>query len=214
MRQLSLIDKLLSEVDQSMRTVYAVAPASTRSVAPQNLTERSDLTDAERNKAASLMRINHAGEIAAQGLYRGQASTAKDNHIKQQMAESAAEENDHLNWCETRLKALDSHKSYLNPLWYWGSFSIGAMAGAAGDRWSLGFVKETEDQVGQHIAKHLEKLPLADLASRDVLLQMQADEQHHADVAEAAGAAKLPFPIRKLLMPLTSKVMTGLSAKI
>ena len=214
MRQLSLIDKLLAEVDQSMRTVYAVAPASTRSVAPQNLTERSGLTDAERNKAASLMRINHAGEIAAQGLYRGQASTAKDNHIKQQMAESAAEENDHLNWCEIRLKALDSHKSYLSPLWYWGSISIGAMAGAAGDRWSLGFVKETEDQVGQHIAEHLEKLPEADVASRDVLLQMQADEQHHADVAEAAGAAKLPFPIRKLLMPLTSKVMTGLSAKI
>ena len=213
MRQLSLLDKLLTEVDQSMRTVYVGAPASSRSVVPKNLTEKSDLTDADRKQSASLMRINHAGEIAAQGLYRGQAMNAKNPAIKLQMAESAAEESDHLNWCEARLKALDSHQSYLSPLWYWGSFSLGAIAGAAGDRWSLGFVKETEDQVGQHIAKHLEKLPEADVASRDVLLQMQVDEQHHADVAEAAGAAQLPFPIRKLLMPLTSKVMTGLSAK-
>lgn len=214
MRRLSLFDKLLSEIDQSMRTVYAGAPASLRSVVPDHLTEKSDLTDVERKQAASLMRINHAGEIAAQGLYRGQALNAKNPEIKQQMAESAAEENDHLNWCEARLEALDSHKSFLNPLWYWGSFSIGAAAGAAGDRWSLGFVKETEDQVGHHIDKHLAKLPKADEASREVLLQMQADEQHHAEVAQAAGAAKLPFPIRKVLMPLTSKVMTGLSAKI
>ena len=214
MRQLSLLDKLLTEVDQSMRTVYAGAPASTRAGIPENLTEKSDLSDAEKKQSASLMRINHAGEIAAQGLYRGQAMNAKNPVIKQQMAESAAEENDHLNWCEARLTALDSRKSYLSPLWYWGSFSIGAIAGAAGDRWSLGFVKETEDQVGQHISRHLEKLPEADEASRAVLLRMQADEQHHAEVAEAAGAAKLPFPIRKMLMPLTSKVMTGLSAKI
>jgi len=214
MRQLSLLDRLLNEVDQSMRTVYAGAPASTRSVVPENLTKKPDLSDAERKHAASLMRINHAGEVAAQGLYRGQAMNAKNPVVKQQMAESAAEENDHLNWCEARLDALDSHKSLLSPLWYWGSFSIGAIAGAAGDRWSLGFVKETEDQVSQHISRHLEKLPEADTVSRDVLLQMQADEQHHAEVAEAAGAAKLPFPIRKVLMPLTSKVMTRLSAKI
>ena len=214
MRQLSLLDKLLTEVDQSMRTVYAGAPASTRPVAPDNISAKSDLTDEERKQSASLMRINHAGEIAAQGLYRGQAMNAKNPAIKAQMAESAEEENDHLNWCEARLTALDSHKSYLSPLWYWGSFSLGAIAGAAGDRWSLGFVKETEDQVGHHISQHLEKLPAADKASRDVLLQMQIDEQHHADVAEAAGAAKLPFPIRKVLMPLTSRVMTGLSAKI
>jgi len=214
MRQLTRFDRLLSEVGQSLRTVYAGAPASTRPVAPDNLTEKSDLTDVQRKQAASLMRVNHAGEVAAQGLYRGQAMYAKNPKIKAQMAESAAEESDHLNWCEARLEALDSHISYLSPLWYWGSFGLGAMAGKAGDRWSLGFVKETEDQVGQHIAKHLDKLPEADIASRDVLLQMQADEQHHADVAEAAGAAKLPFPIRKILMPLTSKVMTGLSAKI
>ena len=214
MRQLSFLDKILTEVDQSMRTVYAGAPASTRSVAPKNLTEKSDLSESERKHAASLMRVNHAGEVAAQGLYRGQALNAKSEAVKQQMAESAAEENDHLNWCEARLTALDSHRSYLSPLWYWGSFSIGAIAGAAGDKWSLGFVKETEDQVGAHINKHLLKLPKADQASRDVLLQMQADEQHHADVAAAAGAARLPFPIRKIIMPLTSKVMTGLSAKI
>ena len=214
MRQLNLLDKLLVEVDQSMRTIHAGAPASTRSVSPDNLSEKPELTDAERKQAASLMRINHAGEIAAQGLYRGQAMNAKNPVVKQQMAESAAEENDHLNWCEARLKALDSHKSYLSPLWYWGSFSIGAVAGAAGDRWSLGFVKETEDQVGKHISRHLEKLPEADDVSRSVLLQMQRDEAHHAEVAEAAGAAQLPFPVRKVLMPLTSKVMTGLSSKI
>jgi len=214
MRQLSLLDRLLTEVDQSMRTVYADAPASIRSATPKNLTEKPDLSDAGRKHAASLMRVNHAGEVAAQGLYRGQAMNARNPVIKQQMAESAAEENDHLNWCEARLKALDSHKSYLSPLWYWGSFSIGAIAGAAGDRWSLGFVKETEDQVSLHISKHLEKLPEADTVSREVLLQMQVDEQHHAEVAEAAGAARLPFPIRKILMPLTSKVMIGLATKI
>ncbi len=214
MRQLSLLDKLLTEVDQSLRTVYVGAPASARSETPENLTQKADLSETERKQAASLMRVNHAGEIAAQGLYRGQAMNAKNPEIKRQMAESAAEENDHLNWCEARLIALDSHKSYLSPLWYWGSFSIGAVAGAAGDHWSLGFVKETEDQVGKHISRHLEKLPEADTVSRDVLLQMKADEQHHAEVAQAAGAVKLPFPIRKVLMPLTSKVMTGLSAKI
>ncbi|MGB1311893.1 MAG: 2-polyprenyl-3-methyl-6-methoxy-1,4-benzoquinone monooxygenase, partial [Leucothrix sp.] len=206
MRQLTVIDKILTEIDQSMRTVYAGAPASIRPVAPENLTDKPDLSETERRQASSLMRVNHAGEVAAQGLYRGQAMNAKNLAIKQQMAESAAEENDHLHWCEARLKALDSHKSYLSPLWYWGSFSIGAAAGAAGDRWSLGFVKETEDQVGKHIDKHLEKLPQADEVSRAVLLQMRADEQHHADVAQAAGAAKLPFPIRNILMPLTSKV--------
>jgi ubiquinone biosynthesis monooxygenase Coq7 len=152
--------------------------------------------------------------VSAQGLYRGQALTAKDPVVKAQMEESAAEENDHLNWCEARIHALDSHKSYLNPVWYWGSFGIGALAGRAGDRWSLGFVKETEDQVTKHINSHLQTLPAADKASHAVLLQMKEDEQHHADVAQDAGAAQLPWPIRKVFMPITSKVMTGLSSKI
>lgn len=214
MRRLSVIDKLLSELDQSMRTVHAEAPSSERDISLGNLSEVADLTDAERKQAASLMRINHAGEVSAQGLYRGQALTAKDPHIKAQMEESAAEENDHLNWCEARIDALGSHKSFLNPVWYWGSFGIGALAGKAGDRWSLGFVKETEDQVTKHINSHLQKLPAADKASHAVLLQMKEDEQHHADVAQDAGAAKLPWPVRKVFMPITAKVMTGLSSKI
>lgn len=214
MRRLSVIDKLLSELDQSMRTVHAEAPSSDRDISLGNLSEVADLTDAERKQAASLMRINHAGEVSAQGLYRGQALTAKDPHIKAQMEESAAEENDHLNWCEARIDALDSHKSFLNPVWYWGSFGIGALAGKAGDRWSLGFVKETEDQVTKHINSHLQKLPAADKVSHAVLLQMKEDEQHHADVAQDAGAAKLPWPVRKVFMPITAKVMTGLSSKI
>ena len=214
MRRLSIVDKLLSELDQSMRTVHAVAPSSGRDISLGNLSEVADLSNDERKQAASLMRINHAGEVSAQGLYRGQALTAKDPVVKAQMEESAAEENDHLNWCEARIHALDSHKSYLNPVWYWGSFGIGALAGRAGDRWSLGFVKETEDQVTKHINSHLQTLPAADKASHAVLLQMKEDEQHHADVAQDAGAAQLPWPIRKVFMPITSKVMTGLSSKI
>ena len=214
MRHLSPLDKLLAELDQSLRTVHATAPASDRKIDLGNLSEVGDLTDSERKQAASLMRINHSGEVAAQGLYRGQALNAKDPLVKQQMEESAAEENDHLNWCETRIHALGSHKSVFNPVWYWGSFSIGALAGAAGDQWSLGFVKETEDQVTRHINSHLQKLPASDKASHSVLLQMKVDEQHHADVAADAGAARLPWPVRKVFMPLTAKVMTGLSAKL
>lgn len=214
MRHLSLLDKLLVEVDQSLRTVYATAPLSGRPLPTDDMRSVDALSDAERRTAASLMRINHAGEVAAQGLYRGQALNAKSQEVKARMAESAVEENDHLNWCETRIKALGGHKSYLGPFWYWGSYGLGAMAGAAGDRWSLGFVKETEDQVTRHIDQHLQKLPAADKASHAVLLQMKQDEQHHAEVAQQAGAARLPWPVRKVFMPLTSKVMTGLASKI
>jgi ubiquinone biosynthesis monooxygenase Coq7 len=139
---------------------------------------------------------------------------SKSEEIKQQMNISAMEENDHLNWCEKRLDELGSHKSYLSPVWYLGSLGIGAAAGLAGDKWSLGFVKETEDQVVRHLDSHLDKLPDNDLASRAILAQMKIDEEHHADVAVEAGAADLPFPIKKMLMPLLSKVMTKTSARI
>jgi len=213
MRKLNFLDTLISEVDQALRTVHTLAPTTERPNPSQDITN-SDLTDSERKLSASLMRINHAGEVSAQGLYRGQALTAKREDIREQMERSAMEENDHLNWCETRLDDLDSRKSLFSPLWYMGSIGIGAVAGLVGDKWSLGFVKETEDQVVKHLEEHLEKLPNNDASSRAILEQMKIDEAHHADVAVEAGAAELPLPIRKILMPLMSKVMTSVSGKI
>lgn len=214
MRSLNLVDRVLHEVDQALRTVHTLAPTTDRPNPSAEIHNPVDLTDDERKKSISLMRINHAGEVSAQGLYRGQALMSKSEEIKQQMNISAMEENDHLNWCEKRLDELRSHKSYLSPVWYLGSLAIGAAAGLAGDKWSLGFVKETEDQVVRHLDSHLEKLPKDDLASRAILTQMKIDEEHHADVAVEAGAADLPFPIKKMLMPLLSKVMTKTSARI
>ncbi len=212
MRKQSLIDSLITEVDQALRTVHTLAPTTERSNPANNIS--SELSDTEKKQSASLMRINHAGEVSAQGLYRGQALTAKREDIREQMARSAMEENDHLNWCETRLNELDDHKSYLSPLWYLGSFGIGAAAGLVGDKWSLGFVKETEDQVVKHLDEHLGKLPASDKTSRAILEQMKIDEAHHADVAVEAGAAELPAPIRKVMMPLMSKLMTSISGKL
>jgi len=213
MRKLNVVDAFLSEVDQALRTVHTLAPTTERPN-PSNDIDTDELSDSEKKLSASLMRINHAGEVSAQGLYKGQAFTAKREDIREQMERSAMEENDHLNWCEIRLKELDSHKSFLSPVWYLGSFGIGAVAGLVGDKWSLGFVKETEDQVVKHLDEHLEKLPQNDNSSRAVLEQMKIDEAHHADVAVEAGAAKLPLPIRKVFMPLLSKVMTVTSSKI
>lgn len=212
-RKLNIIDSLLIEVDQSLRVIHAKAPISERKN-PADDIKGSDLTDDESLLSARLMRVNHAGEVSAQGLYRGQAMMSKSTETRQQMKISADEENDHLNWCESRLEQLNSHKSYFNPIWYIGSFGIGAIAGLAGDKWSLGFVKETEDQVGKHIELHLEKLPENDEASRVVLEQMKLDEAHHAEVAVQAGAVELPLPVRKFVMPFISKVMTTVSARI
>lgn len=205
-RRLSPIDLFIGQVDQGLRTVLG-KPDITERPDPAKATEDGELTDAEKKISASLMRINHSGEIAAQALYQGQALTAKDDKVRQQMQRSAQEEYDHLDWCEKRVKALGSHTSYLNPLWYTGSLAIGAVAGAIGDKWSLGFVVETENQVGDHIAGHLKKLPKNDHKSRAVLEQMDIDEAEHAHTAQAAGAADLPKPV-KGLMKLTSKVMT------
>ena len=214
MRKLNFFDLIISEVDASLRTAYAKPPTTERDNPSKSIEEKEPLTEEERKLSSSLMRINHAGEVSAQGLYRGQALTAKREDIREQMQRSAMEENDHLNWCENRLNELGSHKSYFSPVWYWGSFSIGAIAGSVGDKWSLGFVKETEDQVVRHLDKHMVKLPIKDLPSLMILQQMKEDEQHHADVAVSAGAAKLPWPVRRLMMPLMSKVMTKTAAKI
>jgi len=212
-RKFNLIDSLLNEVDQALRVIHTKAPTTGRKNPSEHLDENT-LSEDEKKLSSSLMRINHAGEVSAQGLYRGQAMLSKSEEIRAQMKVSAEEENDHLNWCETRLEQLDSNKSLLSPVWYSGSFAIGAIAGIAGDKWSLGFVKETEDQVGKHIDSHLQKLPENDHSSRAILEQMKIDEAHHAEVAVEAGAVELPFPIRKFVMPLFSKVMTTVSAKI
>ena len=214
MRKTSIIDILLSEVDQSLRTIYTKAPTTERPNPATMISTEETLTNTEKKHSAALMRINHAGEVSAQGLYRGQALTAKNDNTRQQMERSAMEENDHLNWCEQRIKQLNGHTSLLNPLWYWGSFSLGALAGIAGDKWSLGFVKETEDQVVKHIERHLKKLPANDLSSMAILQKMKEDEQHHAEVAVQAGSAKLPLIVRKIIMPLTSKIMTTVSHKL
>lgn len=208
MRKLSLLDTVLAELDHSLRTVHATAPTTERPNPAENVEESAPLSEEERALIARLMRINHTGEVSAQGLYRGQALTAKREDIREQMERSAMEENDHLNWTEKRLHELNGRKSMLNPFFYWGSFAIGAVAGKIGDKWSLGFVKETEDQVIKHLEEHINKLPAHALADMAILQKMKADETHHGEVAMQAGGAKLPLPVRKLMMPLMSKVMT------
>ena len=209
MRKLSLLDKVLVEIDQSLRVVHATAPTTERPNPAEGVQETAPLSDDERKLIGRLMRINHTGEVSAQGLYRGQALTANREDIREQMDRAAMEENDHLNWTEKRLQVLDSHKSVLNPLFYWGSFAIGATAGKIGDKWSLGFVKETEDQVIKHLEEHINHLPAHALPDMAILQKMKADEAHHGDVAMQSGGAKLPLPVRKLHMPLMSKDMTG-----
>ncbi|MFN3786709.1 MAG: 2-polyprenyl-3-methyl-6-methoxy-1,4-benzoquinone monooxygenase, partial [Thiothrix sp.] len=207
-RKLSLLDHILTEIDQSLRVVHASAPTTERPNPADGVSETAPLSDNERALIARLMRINHTGEVSAQGLYRGQAITANRPDIKAQMDRAAMEENDHLSWTEQRLKELGGRKSLLNPLFYWGSFAIGATAGKIGDKWSLGFVKETEDQVIKHLENHINRLPAHALADMAVLQKMKEDEAHHGAIAVQAGGTKLPLPVRKLLMPLLSKVMT------
>ncbi|TXH06432.1 MAG: 2-polyprenyl-3-methyl-6-methoxy-1,4-benzoquinone monooxygenase [Nevskiaceae bacterium] len=153
----------------------------------------------ERRHAAGLMRINHAGEVAAQALYQGQALTARNPRVREQLLKAAAEERDHLRWCEQRLEELGDGPSKLQPLWYLGSFAIGAVAGLAGDRWSLGFVAETEKQVSEHLDEHLQRLPEPDARSRRILEAMRHDETRHGQEASDAGGAPLPRPVRELM---------------
>lgn len=200
-------DRLILGIDQALRTLFG-RPLVTERADPSRDLPEAEMSEQERDLAARLMRINHTGEVCAQALYQGQALTAKLPTVRQSMERAALEENDHLAWCETRLQALDNRKSLLNPFWYASSFLLGATAGLAGDKWSLGFVAETEHQVEAHLNDHLQRLPPQDQKSRAVVEQMKEDEIHHATVALEAGGAELPGPI-KLAMKLTSKLMTG-----
>jgi len=206
-RKLTPVDTLLATLDNGLRTVFG-SPTLTERPNPAAEIDDTELAAAERQLAGRLMRINHAGEVSAQGLYQGQALTAKLPEVREKMERAALEENDHLEWCERRIHELGTHKSLLNPVWYLGSLTIGALAGAAGDKWSLGFVAETEHQVIRHLDEHLAQVPGKDRKTRAILEQMKEDEGHHATVALQHGGAQLPWPVRKLLMPLMSKVMT------
>jgi len=166
-----------------------------------------------KDQSAALMRVNHVGEVCAQALYQGQALTSRSADVREKMNEAAEEEIDHLNWCFRRIEQLDSHTSYLNPIWYLGSFALGVGAGLAGDRWSLGFLAETERQVVEHLESHLDRLPEEDTVSRAIVAQMAEDEAKHAEMAIDNGAAELPDMV-KTAMKLTARVMTQISEKI
>ena len=204
-RRLTALDLLLDQADRALRATRA-RPAAQRANPAADRPGR--LADSEaRRHAAGLMRVNHAGEVAAQGLYHGQALTARRPDIRAAMEQAAREEGDHLAWCRDRLDELGDRPSLLAPVWYAGSVAIGALAGAAGDRWSLGFMAETERQVEGHLEEHLSRLPDGDERSRAILQQMKVDEAQHAQSAMEAGGTELPAPVR-LLMKLTAKVMT------
>jgi len=205
-RDYTPIDRLILSADNALRTLFG-QPRTTERPNPAAPFADADLGEHERRHVARLMRINHTGEVCAQALYQGQALTARLPETRKRMERSAQEENDHLDWCASRLTDLGDRKSLLNPLFYAGSFAIGAAAGLAGDRWSLGFVVETERQVEDHLDEHLDQVPEYDERTRAILEQMKADEIHHAQVAKAAGGAELPAPIRAA-MRLTSRLMT------
>src|SRR3984957_17236247 len=199
-----VLDSVLKVADEALRTLFApAASARTPALPPDN-----PLDDADKRHVVGLMRINHAGEVAAQGLYRGQAALSRSETTRAFLQRAAAEEGDHLAWCEARLRELGSHPSRLNPIWYLGSFAIGAAAAALGDGLSLGFVTETERQVEGHLASHLDRLPANDQRSRHIVELMKSDEAAHAQAAHARGAKSLPGPI-PTLMRVAARVMTG-----
>ena len=209
MRQYSFLDQCLRMVNESLQTFNGISVGTQRQNPGEPVLE-DPMTLQEQKHSAGLMRVNHTGEVCAQALYQGQALTARNPEIAQAMRQSALEEQDHLNWCEGRLHELNSRTSFLNPLWWMGSFSIGIAAGLAGDKWSLGFLAETEKQVCQHLQSHLDALPQNDHKSKAIVAQMQWDENQHAVHALEYGGVALPHPIQ-WAMRLSSKVMTSLT---
>ena len=211
-RQLTPLDRLLASANNALRTIAAPAGRPARGNPATDIAE-TDLSDKQKTHAAGLMRVNHAGEVAAQALYQGHAMVARDPNIEQQMQRAANEEFDHLAWCEQRLTELNSRPSLLSPIWYSGAFAIGAASGILGDKWSLGFIAETEKQVCAHLDSHLEKLPDNDDKSRAIVKQMRDEEEEHGENAIEAGAAELPAPLQRL-MQLTAKVMTNTAYRV
>ena len=202
---LNKLDSFIIEFDTGLRTLLA-KPRSLRAH-PDKSTPEADLTNEERKQAAAFMRVNHTGEVCAQALYSGQALTAHKVETTAALKQAALEETEHLAWCETRITELGGRTSLLNPLFYVSAFTMGAIAGRLGDKWNLGFLAETEKQVGVHLASHLEKLPHADQKTRKIIEQMQRDEASHEHAAKLHGAADLPAPI-KIAMKTMSKLMT------
>jgi ubiquinone biosynthesis monooxygenase Coq7 len=210
-RTLSPLDRLLAGCERALEAIAGSPHANRRS--PAEGIAEAELNDAERRHTAGLMRVNHTGEVCAQALYFGQAALARNADNRAHLLHAAAEETDHLAWCAQRLQQLDSRPSLLNPLWYAGSYAIGAVAAMAGDPVSLGFVVETEHQVEAHLAEHLQKLPAQDERSHAVLTQMQADEIRHAQAAQQRGGIALPFPLPQL-MHLSSLVMKTVAYRV
>ncbi len=210
-RTLTSLDRFLAGCERALEAIAGSPPAS-RPTPAADIAE-ADLDDTERHHVAGLMRINHTGEVCAQALYFGQAALARDSDNREHLLHAAAEETDHLAWCAERLRQLDSRPSLLNPLWYAGSYAIGAAAALAGDPVSLGFVVETERQVEAHLAEHLQKLPSQDERSRAVLSQMQTDEIRHAQAARQRGGIDLPFPLPQL-MHASSMVMKAVAYRL
>lgn len=205
-RKLTGLDRAVGFLDQGLRLLFGPPPPLERPSPARHLPD-VPIDDSARDLAARLMRVNHSGEICAQALYQGQALTARKSEVRSKLERAAQEENDHLAWTARRVGELGSRTSYLNPLWYAGSLAMGAAAGLAGDRWSLGFLAETERQVVRHLEGHLARLPDSDIKSRAIVEQMRDDESRHAITAVQAGGAELPRPVRTL-MRLASRVMT------
>jgi ubiquinone biosynthesis monooxygenase Coq7 len=211
-RRLSLLDQLITEADSVMRTITNRGHSAGRP-SPSEGHDDTALSEKERQHVAGLMRVNHTGEVCAQALYQGQAVTARLPTVRTEMQQAADEEIDHLVWCEERLRELDSHTSYLNPLWYGLSFGLGAVAGAIGDEVSLGFVAATEERVCRHLRDHLKQLPEEDRRSRLILQQMLDDEQRHGENALDAGGRDFPQPVKDA-MSAVSKLMTESSYRV
>lgn len=201
-----MLDRAIIEFDKALRTVFAGAP--TARARPGEQLPEAELSHEEKRHAAALMRVNHVGEVCAQALYQGQALTSRDPATRQALVHAAWEETEHLNWTEKRIEELGGRKSLLNPLWYAGSLALGVFAGKCGDKWNLGFLAETERQVGAHLADHLRRLPASDERSRAIVTQMAADEAEHAETAVRLGGTELPAPVKQA-MQLSSKLMTG-----